>query len=429
MGKIIRAFFCLILCLLLTASLVASVCVLGVSQMLDEENVTDILKNVSVGEKVLGYKKAEEDREMSVGDALREHYVPQNISLLFIYGDVAQELTDAGIQGIEEYLASETDIVIHDFSKLADAFVEAYFKKAKETGILNGHVRKNGADLGPKEAYAREAVPERVLSTIDELVSEGTVFGRMSLNGKDAIFYTATAGREAAEAENAVYTSLENWYDQMYREYAKGLLYYVLRGEENADNKVFSISEEDIADLFIKIAEQNGISSENLESPDAKEEISRQINEYVLPRMRQVISDPYSTWVDDSVVPVMKVARIFLNMDLRIPLGILCGGLLLLMILIGRKMGLGFGCFSALLASAALLIAPFYKQHSLDQLSKVLPDEIQDLGITETVLDQILSFMSKYGLYCLALAGILLVLRLIAQLFTKKKSEPETEAV
>ena len=148
--------------------------------------------------------------------------------------------------------------------------------------------------------------------------------------------------------------------------------------------------------------------------------------------MKKVISYPYSSWIDDGVVTGMKVTRTIFNMDPRIPLGILCGGLLILMILIGRKMGLGFGCFSALLAGVALLIAPFFRQRALDQMSTELPQEILDLGVNETVVDQLLSFMSRYGFYCLALAGILLVLRLIVQLFSKiaeKKTTRNAEDV
>ena len=92
------------------------------------------------------------------------------------------------------------------------------------------------------------------------------------------------------------------------------------------------------------------------------------------------------------------------------------------MVLIGGKTGLGFSCFSAFLASAAMLVAPLFRQRTLDELNKNLPQEMLDLGITETVLDQFLGFVAKYGLYCLAIGGILLVLRLIVQLISKKKN-------
>lgn len=421
MGKFIRGFFCFLLCIILTASLVASVCVLGLTQMLEEENIDDILKNVSTGEKVLGYEKAESDEELSFGDALREYFPPQNLSKLYIFGDVASELTYAGIQGVVDCIGS--DNVITDFSKLSDAFVEAYIAKGKETGVLSGRVRYYGVEKETKEYYARQAVPGWAETNLKQLAEEGKISGRLSLNGKDVILYTVSAGKKAADIENSVYSSLETRYDLMYREYLKGLVYYVLRGEEGAGSKDYDITEEEITDMFITSAKDSGVGEEYLESPEVKEEISKQINSYVLPRMRRVISEPYSTWVDDGIMSVMKTVRPFLEMDVRIPLGILCGGLLFLMILIGGKMGFGFGCISALLASLVLMAAPFYRQRSLDQLYRDLPQEIQDLGITETVADQILGFMSRYGLYCLAVAGVLLVLRLIAQLTANKKSE------
>ncbi|MBR3125539.1 MAG: hypothetical protein IKF42_09040, partial [Mogibacterium sp.] len=71
---------------------------------------------------------------------------------------------------------------------------------------------------------------------------------------------------------------------------------------------------------------------------------------------------------------------------------------------------------------------PLFRQRTLDELNTNLPQEILDLGITETVLDQFMGFITKYGLYCLALGGVLLVLRLIAQLFSKRKNAaPVTE--
>ena len=423
MTKFIKGFFCLLLCLVLTVSVVASACVLGLKQMLKEENIDDVLKSVSVSSKVLGYKKAEEDRDMSVGDALRESFPPQNISKLNIFGDVARELTEAGIQGVEECVASKS--VIDDFSELSEAFTEAYITKGKETGTLSGRVRYYGIEKETKEYYARQAVPNYAETNLKQLAAEGKVFGRLSLNGKDTIFYTANAGRKAAETENAVYTSLETMYDRIYREYVKGLADYVIKGDEGAFTEGYNVAEEDISDLFVSVASANGIGEEYLDSPEAKEEISKQINNYVLPRMKHVISYPYRTWIDDNALARIKAIRPLFNTDLRIPAGILCGLLLILMIVVGGKMGLGFGCVSALSASAVLLAAPFFRQRGLDELYRILPEEIQDMGITETVLDQLLGYMSKYGLYCLAAAGFLLVLRLTAQLFTGKKSGPD----
>ena len=44
MRKFISGLFCFLLCIILTASLVASACVLGLTQMLEEENLDDIRK-------------------------------------------------------------------------------------------------------------------------------------------------------------------------------------------------------------------------------------------------------------------------------------------------------------------------------------------------------------------------------------------------
>lgn len=434
MGKFIRGFFCLILCFVLAASLIASVCLLSLTNMLEEENVDDILKNVSVSDKVFEFEKAEADQEISFGDALRENLPLQNVSLISIYGDSARNATEAGIQAIEEYVASESAIT--DFGKMAAVFTEAYVANAKEAGKLIGSITykniKGERERVAREDYARELVLDRVETDLKAVAESGTAFGKLSLNGKDVICYTARAGKEAAEVENAVYTSIESWYDQLYREYFKGLLNYIVRGDESNGVNGYNFTDGDIANLFITVANNNGIGGKDLDDASAKAEISKQIKDYILPRMKKVISYPYSSWIDDGVVTGMKVTRTIFNMDPRIPLGILCGGLLILMILIGRKMGLGFGCFSALLAGVALLIAPFFRQRALDQMSTELPQEILDLGVNETVVDQLLSFMSRYGFYCLALAGILLLLRLIVQLFSKiaeKKTTRNAEDV
>ena len=429
MRKFISGFFCLILCIVLTASLVSSACVLGLTQMLEEDNLDDILKAVSPSTKVFGYERAESEERISFGDALRANLPLQNVSLLNLYSDVARTLTEAGIEAIEGYVATES--AIKDFSKLADAFTEGYIAKGKEMGVLSGYVTYRsmyGIEREPKEEYARQTIQKRVENDIKQLAEDETVFGKLSLDGENVICYTPLAGEKAAEAENAIYTSVETWYDGMYREYIKGILNYILKGEDDLSGKGKIVSEDDIANLFITVANNNGIGGKDLESPAAKQEISKQIKDYVLPRLQHVISNPYSAWVDDGVVTGMRVTRTIFNMDPRIPLGILCGGILILMILIGRKMGLGFGCFSAFLASAVMLAAPLFRQRTMDELNKNLPQEILDLGITETVLDQFMGFMTKYGLYCLALAGILLVIRLIVQLISKRtKAVPATE--
>lgn len=424
MGKVIRGFFCLILCLILIASLVASFCVLGLTQMLDEENIDGILKNVSLGGKVMEYTKTEADRDISFGDALKEYMPLQTISLLGIYGDNARALTDAGIDAVVEYTASESAVI--EFSKLAEVFTEGYIEKGKETGQIKGNIRYKsmyGWETDSRESYTRMTILKRVETDLKKLAEDGTGFGRLTLNGKDTICYTALAGRRAAEAENAVYSSLEEWYDGMYRDYCKGLVNYILKGEDGLEGKGVDISEKDVTDLFITVANNYGIGGSALDEASTKEEISKQIKNHVLPRIRKTISAPYSAWVDDDIVTGLKVTRTIFSMDPRIPLGVLCGGLLVIMLLIGGKMGLGFGSFSALIAGAALFAAPLFRQRSLDQMYRDLPQGIQDLGIIETVLDQLLGHLSRYGLYCLEAGGILLLLRIIIGAITGKQKK------
>ena len=424
MVKVIRSFFCFLLSFVLIASLVASACVLGLTQMLEEENVDDILKTVSPGRKVMEYTRAESDRDISFGDALKEYLPLQTISLLSIYGDTARELTDAGIEAVEEYVASES--AVKDFSKLAEVFTEGYIEKGKETGHLNGSIRYRsmyGWERDSRDSYARMTMLNRVEADLKKLAEEGTGFGKVTLNGRDVICYTPLAGKKAAEAENAVYVSLEEWYDGMYRDYCKGLLNYIFKGEDCLGGEGISVTEEDVSDLFITIVNNHGIGGSALEDASTKEEISKQIKDYVLPRIRKTISAPYSAWIDDGIVTGLKVTRTVFSMDPRIPLAVLCGGLLLIMLLIGGKIGLGFGCFSALLAGLALYAVPFFRQRALDELYRNLPQGIQDMGITETVLDQLLGHLSRYGLYCLVAAGVLLVLRLIVGAFSGRKEK------
>ena len=423
MRKFIRGFFCFLLCIVLTASLIASACVLGLTYMLEEENLDDILKSISPSSKVFGYERAEADQEISFGDALREYLPIQNVSLLNLYSDVARTLTDAGIEALEEHVSTES--AVNDFSRLAKVFTDGYIEKGKELGVLSGYVTYRsmyGIERDPKDVYARDTIQKRVENDIKQLAVDGMAFGKLSLDGENVICYTPLAGKKAAETENAIYTSVETWYDGLYREYIKGILNYILKGEDDLAGKGRIVSEEDVTNLFITVANNNGIGGKDLETPAAKQEIAKQIKDYVIPRLKHVISHPYSAWVDDGVVTGMRVTRTIFNMDPRIPLGILCGGILILMVLIGGKTGLGFSCFSAFLASAAMLVAPLFRQRTLDELNKNLPQEMLDLGITETVLDQFLGFVAKYGLYCLAIGGILLVLRLIVQLISKKKN-------
>ena len=72
---------------------------------------------------------------------------------------------------------------------------------------------------------------------------------------------------------------------------------------------------------------------------------------------------------------------------------------------------------------AALFAAPLFRQRSLDQMYRDLPQGIQDLGIIETVLDQLLGHLSRYGLYCLEAGGILLLLRIIIGAITGKQKK------
>ena len=432
MGKVIKAFFCFILCLVLTASLLASACILGLTHMMNEENVDDLLKGITPSANVFGYERAQSDEKISFGDALREKLPLQNVSLLSIYGDSARSATEAGIQAIEEYVTDESAIV--HFTQMAELFTEAYIDDAKETGKLNGTIAykniKGERVRVSREAYARELVLERVETDLKMLAKDGTGFGRLTLDGEKTICYTALAGEKAAEAENAIYSSLEALYDGMYKEYLKGLLHYFLTGEDVSQNgSRFVHTEDDIYNLFVTVANGQGIGGSALDDPGVKEEIADQAKDYVLPRLSKMVSIPYSSWISDEAMNDMKLTRIFNKVDPNVLLGIVCGGILLLMIIIGGKMGLGFGSFSALLAGAAMMVIPFFRQRSLDRLGAVLPKEIVDLGIIEPCMDQLLGYLTKYGLYCVAAGRVLLVLRLFAQQKKKKKSDAETAAL
>ena len=413
--KVIRAFFSFILCLLLIGAIVATASLMTLQQVTSEETVDRILSGVSLGEKVFGYEKASDDRDITFEEALREELPLQTVQLVNVYGDVARQATDAGIAGIVRYAGIESAVTEEYCPTMAMMFTEEYIRYLSENEKLRGTVNyKNIKGIRvweTKEGYVREVVTERVEKELRKLFEEGAVFGKMTLDGQTPVFRTALSGKEASEAENEVYTALEDWYDNAYRSYLKGLLYYCLR--EGQPETVGLLSEEDIRDLFLSVAQKHGVRGLALEDQNTLDEIGNQARSYVIPAETPILSVPYSSIVGNESDPALVWTRRVAKADPLIVGGAVCLFLLVLMLLIGRRAGVFFAGFACLLTGAALWLSPMLQQKTTAEAAKYIPLHLVENGILDNVIDLFINGFRVYGQYLLAAGGVFLLLWLI----------------
>ncbi len=425
MMRVIRAIFSFILCLVLIGSLVATVSLMTVQQITSEETVDRILSGVSPGEKVFGYEKAADDRAITFEEALREELPLQTVQLANVYSDVARQATDAGIAGIVRYTGDESAVTEKNCSAMALAFTEEYIRYLSENGKLRGTVNyKNITGFRvweSKEKYARQVVLDRVEKDLKKIFEEGATFGKMTLDGQTPVFRTALSGKAASDAENEVYTALEGWYDNAYRSYLKGLLFYCLK--EGQPEKVPLLSEEDVRDLFLSAAQKHGVKGPLLEDQKILDEIGSQARSYVLPAESPVLSVPYSSIVGNETEPALIWTRRVAAADPLIVGGAVCLLILLLMLLIGRRAGVFFAGFACLLTGAALWLSPMLQKKAHAEAASYIPLHLTENGILDSVIDLFISGIRVYGQYLIAAGGafLLLWLLLLAISAVKKK--------
>lgn len=411
--KVIRAFFSFVLCLVLIGALAATASLMTIQQITAEETVDSVLSGVSLGEKVFGYEKASDDRAISFEEALKKELPVQNVTLINIYSVLARQATDAGIRSVAEYAEAETAVT--DYAAMADVFTEAYVQFLKENGYLKGsisHTKLGGGRVWTtRENYARETVRDRVEADLKKVAEEGTAFGKMTLDGQTPIIRTALSGKDASEAENDVYSALENWYDNAYRSYLKGLLSYCLK--DGTPRTVDLMSEEEIRDLFISAALRHGVRGSALEDQNVLDEIGNQARSYVIPAEKTFLSVPYSSIVGDDTEPALVWTRRVASFDPLIIGGAVCLFLLLLMLLIGRRAGVFFAGFACLLTGAALWLSPMLQRRTNAEAAAYVPLHLVENGILDSVIDLFISGIRVYGQYLIAAGGVFLLLWLI----------------
>ena len=428
--KVIRFLFSMILYVVLTAALLASVCLLALKQVTTEENVDRVLSEISTGEKALAFGKVNADEDLSFEDALKKYLPVQNATAISIYGDTARQATDAGIAAIADYTGGETAFT--DFSEMADVFMDGYIGWLNENGKLRGSVsymtQQYGRLWSTKERYCRDTVRDRLENDLKKIAEDGTAFGQLTLDGTTPIFYTALSRKQNADAQNAVYAALEKWYDESYRSYVKGLLNYCLKGGNVTGVAV--LTKEEILDLFLSETGKNGVRGSLLSDERIRSEILRQAEESIVPRLKPAISVPYAALVGADDDPALVWTRRVFAIEPLIPCAALCGFLLLLLLLIGHRPGVFFGALSALTSACALLALPLFRSRAFTEAAPFIPAHLTENGIPEKAADLFLGSVKVYIPYLLIGGGALLLIWLICLAISgiPKKKEKQTQA-
>ena len=409
--KVLKWIMCFVLCLLLTASLFVTTILFAAKQVTGEEEMNKLLSWVTVGERVLGYEKAEGDGAVALDDAVRDNLGIQNVTAIGIYADNAQYATMAGLDAIKTYVS--VNPVFLDFSDMASAFTEGYIAYLKEySDLLDGRISyiniQRQRVTETKETYTRNALLKRVEEQLEKLATEGKAFGKFSLDGENVICYTGLAGDDAANAENALYFALEGRYDETFREYLRGLIGYLLKSKDQQMPSL--MTEDDVVDLFVAVAKEHGLDGPLLTDSSITEKVRKQARSYVLPAMRETVEVPYAKWFDPASDEALAWVRRIAAIEPLIPGGLLCLFLLFLLVLIGGRTGVGFGSTACLLSGALVLGFRFTKAKALAGMKTILPSFFEEYEVffPNDVVNAPYGKSDVYGLYILG-AGVFLL--------------------